>query len=148
MMTGRAFETLVGAVVVAVAVVFLVFAYDKAGVADTSGVTFHAEFDTVGSLQPGDDVRIAGIRVGTVTSMELEPEWYLARVTMNIEPGISLTEDTIVTVASSGLLGGNYISMHPGAGAGASDGHLFTDTHGAVNLIDAVSRSMFGGLEE
>ena len=148
MMTGRVFETLVGAVVVAAAVIFVVFAYDKAGVADTSGVTFHAEFDTVGSLQRGDDVRIAGIRVGTVTSMELDPEWYLARVTMDIEPGIGLTEDTIVTVASSGLLGGNYISMLPGAGAAASDGYLFTDTHGAVDLIDAVSRSMFGGLEE
>lgn len=148
MMSGRGFETLVGAVVVAVAVLFVIFAYDKAGVADTSGATFHAEFDSVGSLQPGDDIRIAGIRIGSVTSMELDPDWYLAKVTMTIERGIDLPQDTIVTVASNGLLGGNYVSMHPGAGDAAADGHLFTDTHGAVDLIDAVSRSMFGGLGE
>ena len=147
-MTGRAFETLVGAAVVAVAAVFLVFAYDRAGVADVSGATYHAEFDSIGSLKPGDDVRIAGIRIGTVTSTELDQDWYLARVTMSIESGVALPQDTILTVASSGLLGGNYISMHPGAGAEAPDGHLFTDTHGAIDLIDVVSRSMFGGLQD
>ncbi len=147
-MTGaRAFETLVGAAVVAIAVAFLVFAYNKAGIAGTGGSTFHAEFTTVGNLRPGDDVRIAGIRVGTVTATELDPEWYTARVTMNVEPGIGLPADTVVTVASSGLLGGNYIAMQPGGGEAAADGHLFTDTHDAVDLIDSLSRSMFSRLE-
>ena len=147
-MGGRALETLVGAAVIVVAVAFVVFVYDRVDFSDRTGTVFHAEFENVGSLQAGDDVRIAGIRVGQVTGLDLDPEWYLARVAMTIDPGVSLPRDTFVAVASAGLLGGHYVSLHPGTGEAAGDGHLFTDTQGAINLIDAVSRSMFGGLEE
>lgn len=147
-MGGRALETLVGAAVIVVAVAFVAFVYDRVDIADEAGTVFHAEFEDIGSLQAGDDVRIAGIRVGQVTGLDLDPDWYLAKVAMTIDPGVSLPRDTIVTIASASLLGGHYVSLHPGTGEVAGDGYLFTDTQGAVNLIDAVSRSMFGGLEE
>ena len=147
-MGGRALETLVGAAVVVVVVAFVVFVYERVEVSDGSGTVFHAEFENIGSLQAGDDVRIAGIRVGQVTGLDLDPEWYLARVAMTIDPGVSLPRDTFVAITSASLLGGHYVSLHPGTGEAAGDGHLFTDTQGAINLIDAVSRSMFGGLEE
>lgn len=147
-MGGRALETLVGAAVIVVAVAFVVFVYERVDISDGDGTVFHAEFENIGSLQAGDDVRIAGIRVGQVTGLDLDPDWYLARVAMTVEPGVSLPRDTFVAITSAGLLGGHYVSLHPGTGEVAGDGHLFTDTQGAINLIDAVSRSMFGGLEE
>ena len=147
-MGGRALETLVGAAVIVVAVAFAAFVYDRVDIRDGAGAVFHAEFEDIGSLQPGDDVRIAGIRVGRVTGLDLDPDWYLARVAMTIDPGVVLPRDTIVTIASASLMGGHYVSLHPGAGEAAGDGHLFTDTQGAINLIDAVSRSMFSGLED
>lgn len=147
-MGGRALETLVGAAVIVVAVAFVAFVYERVDVADGAGTVFHAEFEDIGGLQAGDDVRIAGIRVGRVTGLDLDPDWYLAKVAMTIDPGVSLPRDTIVTIASASLLGGHYVSLHPGTGEVAGDGYLFTDTQGAINLIDAVSRSMFGGLEE
>ena len=147
-MGGRALETLVGAAVIVVTAAFVVFVYDRVDVAAGTGTVFHAEFENVGSLRTGDEVRIAGIKVGQVSGLDLDPDWYLAKVAMTIDPGVSLPRDTIVTIASASLLGGHYVSLHPGSGEAASDGHLFTHTQGAVNLIDAVSRSMFGGLEE
>ena len=80
--------------------------------------------------------------------MELVPDFYTARVTMNIRPDIALAEDTLVAIASQCLLGGNYVQMSPGAGGGdaVGDGHVFLWTQDAVNLMDVVSRALFGGV--
>ena len=148
-MGAKTLETLVGAAVLAAAVFFLAFAYEKADIADVAGYRVHAEFQSVGGLKVGDDVRIAGIGVGSVIAMELVPDIYVARVTMNIQPGIALAEDTLVAVASEGLLGGHYIQMSPGAGGEAvGDGHVFLWTQDAVNLMDVVSRALFGGVAD
>ena len=146
-MGAKSLETLVGAAVLAAAAFFLVFAYEKADLAAVAGYRVHAEFQSVGGLKVGDDVRIAGIGIGRVTAMELVPDFYTARVTMNIRPDIALAEDTLVAVASEGLLGGNYIQLSPGAGGdGVGDGHLFLWTQDAVSLMDVVSRALFGGV--
>jgi len=147
-MGAKSFETLVGAAVLLVAVAFLVFAYNKADVADISGYSVKAEFNSVGGLKTGDDVRIAGIRVGSVTGMELDTDWYIATVTMSIDPGIALPEDTFVSIASESLLGGNYIAMQPGGGQAAESGYTFTQTQGAVDLMDVISRALFGGVSQ
>ncbi|MBC6440373.1 MAG: outer membrane lipid asymmetry maintenance protein MlaD [Rhodospirillales bacterium] len=148
-MGAKTFETLVGAAVLLVAVMFFFFAYEKADVAKVSGYQVKAEFSSVGGLKTGDDVRIAGIKVGTVASMELDPDWYIALVTMSIDPGIFLSEDTFVSISSENFLGGNYVALHPGGSTDmAADGYTFTQTQGAVDLMDMISRALFGGVSE
>ena len=144
----KTLETLVGAAILVVAAAFFAFAYDTADVAHVEGYAVRAEFNSVGGLETGDDVRIAGIKVGTVTALKLDPEWYVASVTMTIDPDISLSEDAFVAIASESLLGGSYVSIQPGGGDEAGEGHVFTRTQGAVDLMDILSRGLFGGVAE
>ena len=142
----RTLETLVGAVVLAVATGFLVFAYDRADVSGGGGYELSADFTNVGGLRPGADVRLAGIKVGAVTGLELDTEFYLARVTMSIDPEVTLTDDTFAAVAADGLLGGRHIALTPGgAGDRVPDGGRLYNTQPAVDLIDILSRAVFAG---
>jgi phospholipid/cholesterol/gamma-HCH transport system substrate-binding protein len=103
-----------GAVVLAVAGFFLAFAYSRGNVAPIEGYMVTAKFSAVDGLSVGDDVRISGIRVGSVVDQTLEPEYYRAVVTLSIDAAIALPEDTAALVASDGLLGGKYVSLLPG----------------------------------
>ncbi|MFQ5783580.1 MAG: outer membrane lipid asymmetry maintenance protein MlaD [Alphaproteobacteria bacterium] len=107
-------ETLMGAVVLGVAGIFIVFAYTRADVSTVSGYEIFAQFSAVDGLKTGDDVRISGIKVGSVTDQTLDPKFYRAVVHMNIDPKIELPEDTTAAVVSAGLLGGKYVALDPG----------------------------------
>jgi phospholipid/cholesterol/gamma-HCH transport system substrate-binding protein len=109
-------ETLMGAVVLLVAAFFLIFAYTAANVGAVEGYRVSARFDDIGGLTPGSDVTISGVRVGSVVGTTVDPDTFQAVVTMTIDRAIRLDEFTSATVTSSGLLGGNHISLQPGGG--------------------------------
>lgn len=108
-------ETILGAVVLAVAGIFFVFSYKTADVAAVDGYEITAEFTGIGGLKPGDDVQISGVKVGTVTGVELDPERFMARVHMSVDSGLALPTDTAALISSESLLGGRYLSLEPGA---------------------------------
>jgi phospholipid/cholesterol/gamma-HCH transport system substrate-binding protein len=114
-MSRNVIETVMGGVVLVIAALFLVFAYTTAQVRATSGYQVTAEFDRVEGIREGTDVRISGIKVGSVVAQTLDPKTYLAIVRMSIDPGIKLPTDTVAQIASSGLLGDKYMSLVPGA---------------------------------
>ena len=149
-MGSKTLETLIGAAVIVVAIVFFVFAYDKADVGDVNGYTVTADFQTVGGLKPGADVRLSGIKVGTVTRLELgEAPFFGAVATMSLRPGLALPDDSSAAIASEGLLGGNFVSLSPGGSDTAiADGGHIDYTQSAVDLMDIISRAMFGGVEQ
>jgi len=148
-MGSKTIETLVGAVVVVAAVVFFVFAYNKSDVARVSGYQVTGVFSSVGSLKPGDDVRMSGIKIGSVISMRLDPTYYQAIVTMSIDDNVQLPDDTTATITSDSLLGGNHISLQPGfSDVMLADGGEITLTQGAVNIMDLISRALFGGVSQ
>ncbi|MBT5265426.1 MAG: outer membrane lipid asymmetry maintenance protein MlaD [Rhodospirillaceae bacterium] len=107
-------ETMMGAVVVLVAVSFLGFAYSSANIRTTGGYEISANFNKVSGLSVGTDVRMSGIKIGTVVSQTLDKETFLARVTMNIDSDVKLPGDTVASIASEGLLGGTYLELVPG----------------------------------
>jgi len=107
-------ETVLGAVVLVVAAFFLVFAYTSADLRSVQGYEITANFSSVGGLQNGSDVRISGVKVGTVVSQTLDPTTYLAVVRMSIDPDIKLPKDTVALVASESLLGGKFMALEPG----------------------------------
>jgi phospholipid/cholesterol/gamma-HCH transport system substrate-binding protein len=142
-------ETLMGAVVLAVAVLFVVFAYNTADLGGGSGdYPLYAEFNRVGSLKPGSDVRMSGIKIGTVTGQQLDPKSYLAKVTFGIREGIELPTDTSASVASEGLLGGNFLDLTPG---GSDDmlkpGERIQYTQDAVDIIQLLGKFIFSAGE-
>ena len=108
-------ETLLGAFVVLVAGFFLTYSIKTADVGSTGGYNITADFSGVGGLKSGDSVQISGVKVGTITDIELVPEVFLARVHINIRDGYNLPTDTAALISSESLLGGLYMSLEPGA---------------------------------
>ena len=108
-------ETILGAVVIVVAVFFLFFSYKLADVAPSGGYTVHADFSGIGGLNVGDEVQISGVKVGSVAAVDLMPENYLARVTLSLSNDIQLPMDTAALISSESLLGGRYLALEPGA---------------------------------
>lgn len=107
-------ETVLGGVVLVIAAMFMVFAYSTADIGAVTGYTVNAKFLKVGGLETGSDVRISGIRVGTVTGQDLDPITYEATVSMSIATDVKLPADTEAAIVSDGLLGGTYVNLAPG----------------------------------
>ncbi len=114
-MKRSAIETIIGAIVILVAVFFLNYSITTANVGDVSGYNVVADFSGVGGLKPGDSVQISGVKVGSVSGVELLPDSYLARVHINIAQGYKLPADTAALISSESLLGGQYLALEPGA---------------------------------
>ena len=150
-MTRNLLETLLGAVVLIVAVGFLAFAYNTSQVRQDGGYELIARFDKVDGLERGSDVRISGIKVGTVLDQTLDPETYRAEVRFSLREDIQLPADTSAAVVSNGLLGGKYLALVPGGDIEMlQPGGEVTLTQSAVNLEDLIGHMIFsqGGGEQ
>ena len=108
-------ETVLGAIVLLVAGVFLVFSFNTANVKSVSGYKITADFTNTGGLAVGDDVVISGVKVGSIVDISLDMETYQAVVHMSIAPAYKIPEDTAAIITSEGLLGGRYLALEPGA---------------------------------
>ncbi len=104
-------ETVLGAVVILVAGIFLLFALQFSSAAGVKGYDLLAEFRAVDGLKTGDEVRMAGVRIGTVTRIDLKPDDYGAVVTMRLEPDTQVSVDSTVSVHTDGLFGGKYLEI-------------------------------------
>lgn len=137
-------ETIMGAVVLAVAGFFLVFAYRHADLREVSGYEITAQFASVGGLETGADVRINGIKVGTVAGHALNPVTFNAEVRLTILPDIRLPKDTVATIASEGLLGGKFLKLEPGRAADRiPEGGAITRTKDYKSIEEMVGQLIF-----
>lgn len=138
-------ETAIGAAVILIAAIFFVYAYQTSGKAEgAGGYSVTAEFDNVAGINTGTDIRLAGIKIGTVTGQVLNPENYQAVITMAIDPKISLSDDTTAKVTSEGLLGSNFIALEPGGSeTKLTEGGRIAYTQGAVDIWSLISQAMF-----
>lgn len=139
-------ETLIGAAVVIVAVVFFYYGWNTTGSGAVAGYDVVARFDRVDGISVGTDVKMSGIKIGTVTSQELDQKAYRALVRMTIRQDIKLPEDSSIKVASEGLLGGSYLAVSPGGSdtfmvAGAE----FETTQGSIDLVGLLGQAIFSG---
>jgi phospholipid/cholesterol/gamma-HCH transport system substrate-binding protein len=113
-MTGNVIETVMGGVVLVVAAFFLFFAYNTSQVRAVQGYQLTAQFDRVDGIRDGSDVRIAGVKVGSIVSETLDPKTFLADVRMSIDPVYKLPDDTVAEILSAGLLGDKFMALVPG----------------------------------
>jgi phospholipid/cholesterol/gamma-HCH transport system substrate-binding protein len=114
-MSRNIIETVMGAVVLVIAAVFLFFAYSTSQVRAVSGYELTAKFDRIEGIREGGDVRISGIKVGSIVSQTLDPSTFLAVVKVSIDPTIKLPTDSVAEILSSGLLGDKFLALVPGA---------------------------------
>ena len=137
-------ETLLGAVVLVGAVIFLTFAYSKSDLKTFEGYAVIAKFDRIDGLVEGSDVKMSGIKIGSVVAQELDTQTYLANLTMNVKKSVRLPQDSSIRVASNGLLGEKYLSITPGGeDKMIKPGGEITHTQGSVDLLSLVGRMIF-----
>ncbi len=145
-MSRNALETLLGAVVMAAAIGFLLYAYDRTSLQHKDGYELSARFSSVGSLAVGSSVRLSGIPIGVVTSQILDPESYDAVVTFSVDDNVLLPIDSYASINSDGLLGDSYLRLDPGADdVMLQAGDTFENTEAATNLFRLLLRLFSGG---
>ena len=140
-------EVIIGAVVLAVALGFVVFLYQSTGlsVSNSKHYELKADFRSADGIHVGTDVRLAGVKVGTVSDLSLNIETYRAEAELAIENEVDIPEDSALTVTSEGLLGGNFIEIIPGASYDYMEpGDEFLDTQGSVSLISLLLKFVSG----
>ena len=143
-MNKRPVETIMGLVVLVVATLFMMFAYNVSDLQVVKGYEINARFLKVGGLNTGADVRINGIKVGTVISQEINPIDYMVDVKLSILPNISLPEDSVISVAGDGLMGDKFIKIQPGiSDKKLSQGDIAKNIKDAKSLEDMVGEIIF-----
>lgn len=137
-------EVAAGAAVLLVAAGFLVYAVSNNGKPSVGGMTLNAEFENAGGITTGADVRIAGVKVGSVTRLDFDPKTYQARATFTVRDDIKLSTDSSAAISTGGLLGGNFLSLAPGGEtAMLVSGGTITITQSAANLEDLLGKFIF-----
>src|SRR5579872_6666880 len=114
MAKGQWAETGVGAVVIVAAAGFLAYSLTVGGSVRPHGHEVRARFGQVGSLAPGAVVAVAGVKIGTVSSIKLDPKTFLATTTLDLDPAVPLPADSTAKITSDGLMGASYVSIEPG----------------------------------
>ena len=107
-------EAVLGIGVLVFAFLFLFLAAGHVNVRPVDGYKLETSFTKIGGLEMGADVRINGIKVGSVTKIDLDPDTYMALVELTIKDNIRLPKDTKASVVDSGIMGDKYIRLEPG----------------------------------
>ncbi|GHU18894.1 outer membrane lipid asymmetry maintenance protein MlaD [Alphaproteobacteria bacterium] len=140
---GRAFETIVGFFVLLVASFFFYFVYNQSSWKKIDGYTLSAKFDRADGLADGVDVKLSGVRIGKILSVNIDPETFLAFVKFSVPNNIQLPTDSSASVQSDGLFGGRYLALTPGgAEENIKQGGEIQNTVGPTNLESLIGKFM------
>lgn len=146
-MAKNIFETLVGAIVLLVAIGFVVIAYRGGTVDKPGGLDLIAKFDRVDGLIPGADVRVSGLAVGTVVEESIDPESYLAVVKISVDDRVKIPEDSSAEILGDGLLGSKYLAIIPGGSDTLlKNGDEITSTQPAISIESLIGKFMGGSV--
>ncbi|WP_404714323.1 outer membrane lipid asymmetry maintenance protein MlaD [Sphingomonas sp. MMS24-J13] len=135
-------EALVGLLVVLLAVWFVMFAWDRTGGGTKAGATrVTAIFPSASGVSPGTDVRVSGLKVGSVKGLSLDPQSYQVKVDIALDPSVKLPSDSSAQVTSEGLLGSTFVAFTPGGSpTPLKTGDTITDTQGSMDLMALIGQ--------
>jgi len=137
-------ELAAGAAVLVVTAGFMAYAASNTGRGVGSGTQLTAKFNNVGSIASGADVRLAGVKVGSVVGTSIDPKSYQAVVRFTVQPDVKLSDDSSAAISTGGLLGGAFMSLSPGGSdTMLGDGGVVTITQSASNLEDLLGKFIF-----
>jgi len=135
-------EAIVGLAVVLLAIWFLIFAWDRTGGGEKAGaIHVNALFSNAAGVNVGTDVRVAGLKIGSVSSLKLDPQSYQVAVTLALDPTVKLPSDSSAAIASEGLLGSNFVGLTPGGSpTPLKNGDTISDTQGSMDLMALIGQ--------
>lgn len=143
-MKRSAIETVLGAVVLLVAAVFMILAYNTTDLKPKNGYELIGKFYAVDGLTVGSDVRIGGVKIGAVVDQYIDPELYQAVIKISVQEAIKVPENSTASVSSSGLLGGKYLKIEPGdASTLLTHGDEIKQTKDVVALEELLGKVIF-----
>ncbi len=139
-------EVIVGGAVLACAIAFGVYASQSTGLSQSgAGYELGASFRSLEGVGVGTDVRLAGVKIGTVTGVTLNSDTYRADTRFSVADGVLIPDDSAAVISSEGLLGGNFVEVMPGGSPFYFEaGDEITDTQGAVSLISLLVKFVAG----
>ncbi len=145
MMIQRWFETLLGSLVLALAIFFVSWAWNNSNSNNDGGIQrISANFQSIKGLRIGNDVRVGGVKIGTIEKLSIDPDSYQALVTMGITDEIALPADSAVAIISDGLLGGAFMRVTPGQSSEKlTDGSKFTLIKQSASLEELLGKAVF-----
>jgi len=143
-MRSNIFESIVGAFVISISILFLFLGFSSMKFNNSDNYNISAFFNRIDGIKIGSDIRMSGIKIGTVAKQVLDNSTFEAKVFMSIDAKILIPDDSSAKITSDGLLGGNYISIEPGG----SNIFLLNNeevlfTQGSVDLIGLVGEALF-----
>lgn len=137
-------ETAMGAIVLAAAAAFLLIVYKSSNTPSVSGYQMVAEFNKIGGLKVGNDVRVGGVPVGKVVSVTLDYDTFKAKVLFDVDVECVFPTDSIAIIASEGLLGGNFLEIIPGGNPDElKSGDTLEFSQDAVDISQLLGKFMF-----
>lgn len=143
------FEIIVGTFVLFCAVFFFVDSFRSAKVKTLNGYTLIAKFDNIDGISNGSDIKISGVKIGTVLEQFLDEKDFRAALKLSIEKSVQLPLDSSVKVASEGLLGAKYLAITPGGDEeNLKDGDEILFTQSSVNLEELLGKFIFNDKEK
>lgn len=139
-------EVLVGGAVLAAALAFVVYTGQATGLSvQGAGYPLTASFRSLEGVSVGTDVRLAGVKVGTVSAVALNEETYRADTVLSVKSGVQIPDDSAVIISQEGLLGGNFVEIMPGGSPFYYEtGDEILDTQGSVSLISLLLKFVAG----
>jgi phospholipid/cholesterol/gamma-HCH transport system substrate-binding protein len=144
-------ETWVGLFVVAgvAGIFFLAVKMGDVGVFKPETYTVKARFTSVSGLKEGGVVELAGVKVGKVANIELDPQAYEAVVALDVNTGVELQEDTVASIRTAGIIGDRFVKLSPGGSdLILEDGDEIIETESAISIEELVSKYIFEGEKE
>lgn len=146
-MSNSKIETAVGGIVLLAAIGFILYVANATNsVGGNSGLTLKASFRSADGITAGTDVRMAGVKIGTVTDMRLDPESFRAEVKFSLRENLKIPDDSGVAVSQDGLLGGSFVEIIPGGSEfKLQEGEEFLDTQGSVSLVSLLLKFVSSG---
>lgn len=143
-MRSSVFETALGGVVILLAGAFLIFALNASeGTTKGGKYIVEARFDSISGIERGSDVRMAGVKIGSVVDVDYDSDMDEAIVRLTVRDDIELRDDANARIALDGLLGGSFVAINPGGGFEtiAMDGTgEITDTQGSIDLLSVMAQ--------
>lgn len=142
-------EVVMGAVVLVTCTLFVIFVYSTSHWRPTQGYEVVAKFNRIDGLRQGGDVRLGGVKIGTIKAIRLDPETYLAVVHILLSSGVQLPRDSAAEIASESLLGSKFLAIVPG---GEDElilpGGVIANTQSAVSLEALIGQFMFNAQQD
>ncbi|MBA4249755.1 MAG: outer membrane lipid asymmetry maintenance protein MlaD [Candidatus Puniceispirillum sp.] len=141
MSKNNTFETLLGLLVLTIAGLFIFYVYTSQHTVSGNQYTLHANFQKIDGINIGNDVKLSGVKVGTVSAIDVDVKNFQAKLSISIRNDLKIPTDSTLEISSEGLLGGKYVSIVPGGSAeNIKPGQSVFQTISSMSLENLLSK--------